>query len=178
MTSHYSSLGIGLLDCIIGIIACLGFSPILLFGAVFYYANYTILVPSVLLLGFSRYANGVGVQSIPSWLRYFHMVIGVVIIIIALVPVYLIYFYPSVFAVGWLNLALVAFSCDLLISGMSFTGISQAYDWFSFAIGITGVILASIVQFIPFLIVLLTVGFFIAGIFTSITGVLVVLTNW
>ena len=177
MESHYPPFGIGLLDCIIGIITCFWLSPFLLFGAVLAYTTYPNLVPGVLLLGFSRYVNGVGVQSIPSWLRYFHMIIGVVMIIIALVPVYLIYFYPSFFAVGWLNLALIAFSCDLFVSGMTFTGVSQTYDWFSFAIGITGLILASIVQLIPFSLVILEVGFFIAGIFTCITGVLVVLTN-
>jgi len=174
MDSHYPPVRIRLLDLILGIIACFWFGPFLLFGSVL---AYSILVPGAILLGFSRYANGVGVQSIPFWLRYFHMVIGVVIIFIALVPVYLIHFYPSFFAVRWLNLALVAFSCDLFISGMTFTGVSQAYDWFSFSIGITGLVLAGIVQFIPYLIGILTVGFFIAGIFTSITGALVILIN-
>jgi len=172
MDTQYPPLGIGLLDFIIGFITCFWLASFLFFGTLFHFVN--ILVPGVVLLGVSRYANGVGVRSLPSWLRYFHMIIGVLLILIALVPVFLIYFYPFFFGVGWLNLALVAFSCDLFLSGMTFRGVSRAYDWFSFAIGISGLILASIVYFMPVLITVLAIGFFIAALFTCIIGVLVI----
>jgi hypothetical protein len=175
MNTEYPPFGIGILDIVLGIIASIWFGALLILGALLVSVN--ILILGVLLLGFSRYANGVGVRSIPSWLRYFHMIIGVLIIFFALVPAFLIYFYPFFFGVGWMNLALVAFSCDLLLSGMTSTGVSQVYDWFSFAMGITCLVLASVVQFIPFLMVVLTVGFFIAGIFTCITGVFAVSVN-
>jgi hypothetical protein len=168
MSSENPPLGIGLLDLVIGSVTCIWFGQFLYYGALFYTVN--ILVPGVLLLGFSRYANGVGVRSLPTWLRYFHMVLGILILLIAFVPVFLIYFYPFYFATGWLNLALVAFSCDLVISGISFTGVSKSYDWFAFAMGITGLVLASVVQFIPILIILLSAGFLIASIFTVLAG--------
>lgn len=175
MSSENPPLGIGLLDLVIGCITCIWFGQFLYYAAVYNTAN--ILVPGVLLLGFSRYANGVGVRSLPSWLRYFHMVIGILILLIAFVPVFLIYFYPFYFATGWLNLALVALSCDLLISGISFTGVSKGYDWFAFAMGIIGLIIASVVQFIPILIILLSAGFFMTGIFTAVAGAYIISIN-